>query len=94
MKDVDEPIHAFAYINNALLHLNETEHAAFRSAVFSRIPALVDLSRYMLLPTMHFQALLSQTLFYLIACYLNTEKERSCWLLITSVQKVHGFSLN
>lgn len=45
MKDVDEPVHAFAFINDTLSRLNEAESAAFRSAIISRVPALVDLSR-------------------------------------------------
>ncbi|XP_057981031.1 uncharacterized protein LOC131166457 isoform X2 [Malania oleifera] len=44
-KDVDEPIHAFAFINNTLLQLSDAESAAFRSAVISQIPELVNLSR-------------------------------------------------
>ncbi|KAK9279894.1 hypothetical protein L1049_013577 [Liquidambar formosana] len=45
VKDVDEPIHAFSFINNSLLQLSDAESAAFRSAVISRIPELVNLSR-------------------------------------------------
>ena len=45
MKDVDEPIQAFSFINKTLLQLSDSEHAVFRSAVISRIPELVDLSR-------------------------------------------------
>lgn len=45
MKDVDEPIHAFSFINKTLLQLSDKEHAMFQSAVISRIPELVDLSR-------------------------------------------------
>lgn len=45
MKDVDEPIHAFSFINNTLLQLSDIESAAFKSAVISRIPELVQLSR-------------------------------------------------
>lgn len=45
MKDVDEPIHAFSFISNTLLQLRDTESADFQSAVISRIPELVNLSR-------------------------------------------------
>jgi len=45
MKDVDEPVHAFSFIHSMLLQLSGTESAAFQSAVISRIPALVHLSR-------------------------------------------------
>ena len=45
MKDVDEPVHAFSFINHMLSQLRDTESAAFRSAVISRIPELLNLSR-------------------------------------------------
>ncbi|XP_057533278.1 uncharacterized protein LOC130811119 isoform X2 [Amaranthus tricolor] len=45
MKDVDEPVHAFSFIDRVLLQLSETESTAFRSAIISRIPELVTLSR-------------------------------------------------
>ncbi|KAK4848694.1 hypothetical protein QYF36_016176 [Acer negundo] len=45
MKDTDEPIHAFSFIYETLAQLSEDEYAAFRSAVISRIPELVCLSR-------------------------------------------------
>ncbi|GAV85231.1 Clathrin domain-containing protein [Cephalotus follicularis] len=45
MKDLNEPIHAFSFISNALLRLKDKDFAAFRSATTSRIPHLVDLSR-------------------------------------------------
>ncbi|XP_043698874.1 vacuolar protein sorting-associated protein 8 homolog isoform X2 [Telopea speciosissima] len=45
MKDIDEPVHAFSFINITLLQLGDTESADFRSAVISRIPELVNLSR-------------------------------------------------
>ncbi|TXG63103.1 hypothetical protein EZV62_010097 [Acer yangbiense] len=45
MKDTDEPIHAFSFIYETLVQLSEDEYAAFRSAVISRIPELVCLSR-------------------------------------------------
>ncbi|KAL6005772.1 hypothetical protein ACLOJK_006345 [Asimina triloba] len=44
MKDVDEPVHAFVFINSLLLLLRESEFA-FQSAVLSRIHELVILSR-------------------------------------------------
>ena len=46
MKDVDEPVHAFSFIDRVLLQLSETESTAFRSAIISRIPELVTLSRW------------------------------------------------
>ncbi|EXC13672.1 Vacuolar protein sorting-associated protein 8-like protein [Morus notabilis] len=45
MKDVDEPVHAFSFINKALLELNDDDRAVFRSAVINRIPELVNLNR-------------------------------------------------
>uniref|UniRef100_A0A803M377 RING-type domain-containing protein n=1 Tax=Chenopodium quinoa TaxID=63459 RepID=A0A803M377_CHEQI len=45
MKDVDEPVHAFSFIDGILLQLSETESAAFQSAVIPRISELVTLSR-------------------------------------------------
>lgn len=45
MKDVDEPVHAFSFINKTFSQLTGNDHAAIRSAVISRIPELVELSR-------------------------------------------------
>lgn len=45
MNDVDEPIHAFSFINKSLLELSNNDYTAFRTAVSSRIPELVDLDR-------------------------------------------------
>ncbi|XP_027334306.1 vacuolar protein sorting-associated protein 8 homolog isoform X2 [Abrus precatorius] len=45
MKDVDEPVHAFSFINKAFSQLTDNDHRAIRSAVISRIPVLVELSR-------------------------------------------------
>ncbi|KAF1890216.1 hypothetical protein Lal_00025549 [Lupinus albus] len=45
MNDVDEPVHAFSFINRTLSQLTGNNHAAIRSAVISRIPELVELSR-------------------------------------------------
>ncbi|XAR49264.1 hypothetical protein NMG60_11032393 [Bertholletia excelsa] len=45
MKDVDEPIHAFSFINKMLEQLSDTEASTFQSAVISRIPDLLSLSR-------------------------------------------------
>ncbi|XP_015888913.3 uncharacterized protein LOC107423794 [Ziziphus jujuba] len=45
MKDVDEPVQAFSFINKTLLELSDDEYPAFRKAVISRIPELVDLNR-------------------------------------------------
>ncbi|KAK4743512.1 hypothetical protein SAY87_001513 [Trapa incisa] len=61
MKDVDEPVHAFAFINSVIL-LNETNGSALRLQVISRIPALVELSR--------------ECAFFLIIDHFNSESER------------------
>lgn len=45
MKDVDEPIHAFSFVHDTLLQLTDNEYTAFHSAVISRIPELICLSR-------------------------------------------------
>ncbi|OIW02356.1 hypothetical protein TanjilG_08503 [Lupinus angustifolius] len=45
MNDVDEPVHAFSFINRTLSQLTGNNHAAIRSAVISRIPELIELSR-------------------------------------------------
>ncbi|KAF5733264.1 vacuolar protein sorting-associated protein 8 isoform X1 [Tripterygium wilfordii] len=45
MKDLEEPIHAFSFINNTLLQLSDNERETFQSAIISRIPELVGLSR-------------------------------------------------
>ncbi|MQM01059.1 hypothetical protein Taro_033803, partial [Colocasia esculenta] len=45
MKDSDEPFYAFAFVLEILLKLNDSESSTFRSAVMSRIPELVKLSR-------------------------------------------------
>ncbi|XP_052171048.1 uncharacterized protein LOC127787181 [Diospyros lotus] len=45
MKDFDEPIHAFSFINDTLQKPSDTEADSFRSAVISRIPDLITLSR-------------------------------------------------
>ncbi|KAF9600812.1 hypothetical protein IFM89_012551 [Coptis chinensis] len=45
MKDLDEPIHAFSFINSMLLQLRDAESVSFRSAVITRIPELFNLSR-------------------------------------------------
>lgn len=60
MKDADEPVHAFSFIDGLLLQLNEIESAAFRSAVISRIPELVILSR--------------ECTFCLVSYHLNKER--------------------
>lgn len=46
MKDFNEPVHAFVFINKMLVQLKNTNAFSFRSAVISRIPELVKLSRY------------------------------------------------
>ncbi|OMO64188.1 hypothetical protein CCACVL1_21961 [Corchorus capsularis] len=45
MKVVEEPIHAFVFINNMLMLLSRGDYATFRSTVISQIPELVKLSR-------------------------------------------------
>ncbi|KAH7859043.1 hypothetical protein Vadar_030789 [Vaccinium darrowii] len=45
LKDVDEPVHAFSYINDTLEQLSDTEADSFRSAVIFRILDLITLSR-------------------------------------------------
>ncbi|PSS23502.1 Vacuolar protein sorting-associated protein [Actinidia chinensis var. chinensis] len=45
MKDLDEPVHAFSFINDTLEQLSDTEADSFRSAVISRIPDLISLNR-------------------------------------------------
>lgn len=45
MKDLNEPIVSFAFINNIFLKLKDVEVESFRSAVISRIAELVKLSR-------------------------------------------------
>ncbi|XP_042405548.1 vacuolar protein sorting-associated protein 8 homolog isoform X1 [Zingiber officinale] len=44
MKDQDEPIHAFAFINKIMLQL-KNNNVSFKMAVISRIPELIKLSR-------------------------------------------------
>ncbi|ONK64159.1 uncharacterized protein A4U43_C07F22710 [Asparagus officinalis] len=45
MNDAHEPIHAFAFINSMLMQLKDMEIVSFKSAVISRIPELLKLSR-------------------------------------------------
>uniref|UniRef100_A0A2P2L9D6 Uncharacterized protein MANES_01G240000 n=1 Tax=Rhizophora mucronata TaxID=61149 RepID=A0A2P2L9D6_RHIMU len=45
VKDTDEPIHTFYYINTMLEQLSGNQYDALRSAVVTRIPELVFLSR-------------------------------------------------
>ncbi|KAF4366492.1 hypothetical protein F8388_003730 [Cannabis sativa] len=44
-KDVDEPIHAFSFINKILLELDGNDRDAFRSGLICRIPELINLNR-------------------------------------------------
>ncbi|XP_065860044.1 uncharacterized protein [Euphorbia lathyris] len=64
MKDVDEPIHTFCYINNTLQQLSITEQKSFLSAIMSRIPELVVLCREgtFLLVIDHFSSYTAQIL--------------------------------
>ncbi|XP_047318127.1 vacuolar protein sorting-associated protein 8 homolog [Impatiens glandulifera] len=61
MKDLDDPVHAFAFINVALQELSGSELQSFYSAVISRFPDLVILSR--------------QGAFFLIHDHFNRESE-------------------
>ncbi|KAL6848559.1 hypothetical protein ACP4OV_021853 [Aristida adscensionis] len=45
MKDKEEPFHAFIFINKRLFELAGVEALSFRSAVISRFPELIKLSR-------------------------------------------------
>uniref|UniRef100_M4F8J8 RING-type domain-containing protein n=1 Tax=Brassica campestris TaxID=3711 RepID=M4F8J8_BRACM len=45
MKEEEEPIHSFCYVNKMLSQLNGNEFTAFQSAVIDRIPELLELSR-------------------------------------------------
>ncbi|KAG7553417.1 Zinc finger RING-type [Arabidopsis thaliana x Arabidopsis arenosa] len=45
MKEADEPIHSFCYVNKMLSQLSGDKFTAFQSAVISKIPELLDLSR-------------------------------------------------
>ncbi|CAH2069296.1 unnamed protein product [Thlaspi arvense] len=45
MKEADEPIHSFCYVNKMLSQLSGDELTAFQSAIISRIPELLELSR-------------------------------------------------
>ncbi|KAG1338493.1 hypothetical protein COCNU_04G007990 [Cocos nucifera] len=45
MRDFNEPVHAFVFINKMLVQLKNTDASSFRSSVISRIPELVKLSR-------------------------------------------------
>ncbi|VVA25544.1 PREDICTED: vacuolar sorting-associated protein 8 homolog [Prunus dulcis] len=45
MKDIDEPVHAFSFINKILLWLTDNESAAFQSQVIYQIPEFFYLNR-------------------------------------------------
>ncbi|KAL2893408.1 Vacuolar protein sorting-associated protein 8-like protein [Bienertia sinuspersici] len=60
MKDADEPVLAFSFIDCILLQLSESESVAFQSTVISRIPELVILSR--------------ECTFCLVSYHLNKER--------------------
>ncbi|KAI0500748.1 hypothetical protein KFK09_018964 [Dendrobium nobile] len=61
MQDLDEPIHAFSFINKLFLQLDNAEALLFQSAVISRIPELVKLSR--------------ECTFFLVIDQLDSEKQ-------------------
>lgn len=85
MKDVEEPIHAFVFINNMLMQLSGGDYTTFRSAVISRIPELVNLSR--------------EGTFFLVVDHLNDESShilselnshpKSLFLYLKTVFEVH-----
>ncbi|KAH9613347.1 hypothetical protein KSS87_008185 [Heliosperma pusillum] len=85
MKDVDEPVYAFSFIDGMLLKLSETDSIAFRSAVISRIPELVILSR--------------EGTYFLVRSYFNKESirilselqsnPRSLFLYLKTLFEVH-----
>ncbi|ANM67431.1 transducin family protein / WD-40 repeat family protein [Arabidopsis thaliana] len=62
VKEADEPIHLFCYVNKMLSQLSGDEFTAFQSAIISRIPELLDLSR--------------QGAFFLIICNLKDTIKR------------------
>lgn len=45
MKEADEPLHSFCYVNKMLSQLSGDEFIAFQSAIIFRIPKLLELSR-------------------------------------------------
>lgn len=45
MKDKEEPLHAFIFIDKRLNELTDDEALSFRTTVISRFPELVKLSR-------------------------------------------------
>uniref|UniRef100_A0A1J3JRI7 Vacuolar protein sorting-associated protein 8-like protein n=1 Tax=Noccaea caerulescens TaxID=107243 RepID=A0A1J3JRI7_NOCCA len=45
MKEADEPIHSFCYVNKMLSQMTGDEFTAFQSAIIARIPELLELSR-------------------------------------------------
>ncbi|XP_019090556.1 PREDICTED: vacuolar protein sorting-associated protein 8 homolog isoform X3 [Camelina sativa] len=45
MKEADEPIHSFCYVNNMLSRLSGDEFTTFQSAIICRIPELIELNR-------------------------------------------------
>ncbi|XP_018456561.2 uncharacterized protein LOC108827617 [Raphanus sativus] len=45
MKEADEPIHSFCYVNKMLSQLSGDEFTAFQSAIIDRIAELLELSR-------------------------------------------------
>ncbi|KNA19535.1 hypothetical protein SOVF_060920 [Spinacia oleracea] len=85
MKDVDEPVHAFSFIDGILLRLSDNESSAFQSAVISRISELVTLSR--------------ECTFCLVIYHLNKERghllsnlqssPRSLFLYLKTLFEVH-----
>ncbi|KAF5732004.1 vacuolar protein sorting-associated protein 8 isoform X1 [Tripterygium wilfordii] len=85
MKDLEEPIHAFSFINNTLLQLSDNECETFQSVIISRIPELVGLSRegafFLVLDHFHNEG--SQILFEL------RSHPKSLFLYLKTVIEVH-----
>ncbi|KAJ0975965.1 hypothetical protein J5N97_017930 [Dioscorea zingiberensis] len=87
MKDLDEPVNSFAFINNMLLKLKDVEAESFRSAVISCIAELVKLSR--------------ECTFFLIIDHFSLENQQilselrsqphSLFLFLKTVIEVHLF---
>lgn len=85
MKDLDEPIHIFSFINKMFLKLENTEALSFKLAVISRIPDLVKLSR--------------ECTFFLVIDHLGSESQnilsqlqahpQSLFLFLKTVIEVH-----
>ncbi|CAN0889367.1 Vacuolar protein sorting-associated protein 8 homolog [Linum grandiflorum] len=85
MKEVGEPIHTFLYINNMLEQLSNSELNEFQSAIMTRIPELLGLSREgtLLLVVNHFYKEMPH-----ILSILRSHPERM-FLYLKTVIEVH-----